>query len=246
MSYRPECRKYRQWKREQAKKARNEGEKRKEKKRKEKKVVDCVDEEEDDSAPPASLKVNYLKCKKKKIRRKSKKQAVYVQKRVSVAEIVLKRIQPSMEVRELLLNPRHTGCLRSSFSEINIEMAESARSPKRRKGRKRETKKDVKDDKSKQEEGRTKQDTKPKLKDDASESKRNETIKAARTKEKGKKNGREMIEDSDKEIFLAVLHLRDAFRVIGVKLTAEDRKKIKQHQREVEDANAEEKNDKVN
>lgn len=72
------------------------------------------------------------------------------------------------------------------------------RSPKRRKGRNRETKEDAMDDNSKQK-GATDQDTDLKLRNDVNESKASATIKAAGTKEKGKKNAREMVEVSDSE-----------------------------------------------
>ncbi|KZC10321.1 hypothetical protein WN55_01437 [Dufourea novaeangliae] len=210
MNHRPECRKYKQWKKEQAKMSKatdKTNKKKKKKEEREKKVADCVDEDEEDNGP---LKINYRKCKKpKKTRRKSMKPSMYVLKRVSMSEIVVKKIQPPMEVRELLLNPRHTACLRSSSAETLVEVLDCARpscidspkrSRKRRRRRKTAAKTTTKEDKSKQQEETEAASVKAKSKDNhASKSKRNGTVAGKRTKKKGKKSEKKMIGDSDSD-----------------------------------------------
>ncbi|XP_043260505.1 uncharacterized protein LOC122402059 [Colletes gigas] len=144
MFHRPECRKYRQWKREQSKKSKQAVKKEKKIKRRDS-IADCIEENEENNVPETKLKVTFRKCKKKFRIRKPRARATYVLKRISLAEILLKTIRPPIEVRERFLNPRHTACLEDSVSitDIALDPASTTRTPRRRAPRSRKRRKPV-------------------------------------------------------------------------------------------------------
>lgn len=70
-------------------------------------------EDDEEKVTDATLKIDSPKCKKKKkrIRPRLGPGSKYVLKRVSLTELLLKKIQPSVEVREQFFNHRHIPCL---------------------------------------------------------------------------------------------------------------------------------------
>ncbi|XP_076278254.1 uncharacterized protein LOC143208068 [Lasioglossum baleicum] len=245
MIHRPECRGYKQWKLERAKKSKQNDKKEKKKKSKPKNVLDCFDEDNE----PQPTKVSHRKCKKVRVRRKRpKKKTLYVLRHISLTELALKKIKPSMEARELLLNPRHMLCLKTSMPELDIAMMNSAKClmmrqlkkcPRKRKRRTKKVKKTAKDGKSKQDE-----DDEAKSKETiTTTSKKSTSSRSKVTTKKSKANGKkvEVDEDSEEDECKSICSFHSQICLLGIKLTAEDKKKIKQHQREAEDANAEEK-----
>lgn len=106
-----ECRLYRKWKREHSKKPKKEVKKDRLKKNS---VTDCIDEYQAENVATVSSE----RCKKEKKIRKPKTRETHVYKIVSLSELLLNRIKPSLEVRERFLNPRHFVCLQTDSSTI--------------------------------------------------------------------------------------------------------------------------------
>ncbi|XP_053994472.1 titin-like [Hylaeus volcanicus] len=273
MLHRPECRKYRQWKLERSKKSRQAVKKEKELKHRDS-ITDCIEEDETNNTSEDKQKIVSPKCKKKiRISRKPRTTASYVLKRVSLTEIVLKKIQPSIEVREQLINPRHVICLDDSEFEIDfpLEIPETTISllkylfllrtftgtpyqtcrprwrPKGRKRRRRIAKKTVKGDK-KEQPGEEKEEGEP----DEGEPEEGEPEAEENVKDKGarkilrrktkKKKRKKKVVDTDSEEDSecdSICSFDSHVCLAGLKLTAEDKNKIKEYQRQVEDANTE-------
>lgn len=123
MFHRPECRRYRQWKRDEANKLL--GSRKVEKvKRRRKQPVDCIDEEEEEHVTKAALKIMSRECKRKRKRSRNRRpkalRVKQITKYVSLADLFLKCIKPTIEVREQLLNPRHIACLQDTPSKMDI------------------------------------------------------------------------------------------------------------------------------
>nr|XP_033335499.1 transcriptional regulator ATRX homolog [Megalopta genalis] len=253
MRHRPECRKYLQWKREQDRKSKKEEKKKtkKDKKPKEKKLLDCLDEDEDDNQPQAA-KAGNRKCKKKRARRKRPKNKVqYVLKEISMAELLMKRIKPTMETREILLNPRHIGCLWPTVPDSVSKMVESAmmllaqKPPKRRERGKKDATKTKKEEEEEDEEVMANHRADGKSRDTIG-TKRSESSKAGATRRKSKIRGQRVdVEDSEEEECRSICSFDSQICLAGVKLTAEDRKKMKQRRRDAEDANVEQRSNAV-
>ncbi|XP_076240102.1 uncharacterized protein LOC143182767 [Calliopsis andreniformis] len=262
MFHRPECQRYRQWKREQAKKSKDAKKKVKKEKRKEP-VTDCIDEEEEAHVKEASLKVESRKCKKKqeKVKRRRPKLLIGAPvKRVTLAELLVRKIQPPIEVRHRILNARHIPCLyhtgvatdggwdgqkrtRTSSPRHTHVIRYPPRIPKKRKRAARKPTKGEKKAKG----------MKEKTEDEASdESKTAASDKGtAEAKVKGERKRKRLkrrkvdrkteseseSEDSecdsicsfDSEVYLA-----------GLKLTPDDKKKLKKYQRQNQEASGEE------
>ncbi|XP_054001983.1 uncharacterized protein LOC128888843 [Hylaeus anthracinus] len=242
-------------------------------------ITDCIEEDETNNISEDKQKIVSPKCKKKiRISRKPRTTASYVLKRVSLTEIVLKKIQPSIEVREQLINPRHVICLDDSELEIDfpLEIPETTISllkylfllrtftgtpyqtyrprwrPKGRKRRRRIVKKTVKGDK-KEQPGEEREEGEPEeqLTDEKAttgEAEENVKDKGARkilrrkTKKKKKKKRKKIVVDTDSEEDSecdSICSFDSHVCLAGLKLTAEDKNKIKEYQRQVEDANTE-------
>ncbi|XP_012136102.1 uncharacterized protein LOC105661927 [Megachile rotundata] len=114
MLRRVDCQKYWKWKRQQEKKS---SAKRKARKRKRKEsVTDCIEVEESEAADTA-LKVRRPKIKKKK--KDTWLSRPYI-KCVPLEELMLRCIQPPIEIREQFLRPRHIDCLNLDALDIDI------------------------------------------------------------------------------------------------------------------------------
>lgn len=117
MFRRIDCKKYWQWKRQQESKSKKEKRKTRKRKRKES-VTDCIDDVEQSEAAEVVFKVGHPRHKKKK--KTPWIPAAQLIKRVPLADLVLKSIKPSMEIREYFHNPRHTACLQITSLDIDI------------------------------------------------------------------------------------------------------------------------------
>ncbi|KAI4492426.1 hypothetical protein M0804_002217 [Polistes exclamans] len=96
------CERYKRWKKEQE--LLNDPKKQEIKKRKQE-IIDCI-EEEKKTVPKTITKIRYHKCKKEK----KTKGVIFKPKLVSSIDLLLKRIQPSLEVRYKLVDHRHINC----------------------------------------------------------------------------------------------------------------------------------------
>ncbi|XP_076686265.1 uncharacterized protein LOC143378442 [Andrena cerasifolii] len=255
MFHRPECRRYRQWKRDQASKLLG-SRKVEEVKRRRRQPVDCIDEDEEEHVTKAELKIKSRECKRKRKRSSkggSKAQRVkQITKHVSLADLFLKCIKPPIEVRQQLLNPRHIACLQDTPSKMDIaaEIMEATtsvgwflpRQPRRTRfrrgmpGRRRPVARKRKDvgEKVDQEEGKAEE--KP---DDeaAGGSKAQKRLKGKRRRRKVacRKAWKKKDSDDDSECD-SICSFHSEVCLGGLKLTLQDKKKIEAYQRQTKDA----------
>ncbi|KAG7212791.1 hypothetical protein KM043_013050 [Ampulex compressa] len=101
-------------------------------------ILDCIEDESEGEPENVPAKVDYRKCKKKK-----KKRVIQsLVPRISLTDILLSRIQPSIEQRALLTD-RHFACLMEKTSKTALSVAKDSTKtarPKDRHKRKTRTK----------------------------------------------------------------------------------------------------------
>ncbi|KAI4486287.1 hypothetical protein M0802_012392 [Mischocyttarus mexicanus] len=144
------CERYKRWKKEQEflKDPKKKG-------MKKRKIVitDCI-EEDKKIVPKIITKIRYRKCKKDEDKTKETKfkGMIFKPKFVSSIDLLLKRIQPSLDVRNKLIDHRHYDCfIENVIKETTMTQKSERRIPKRDMKRKKikRKKKISKDEKEK-------------------------------------------------------------------------------------------------